>query len=508
MAQQVVLGEVPIRDFYDPGWPMMYLLSAAAWMIAGNSMAIEFALTAAAFAAAAACTVVVAYRLSGSLGIAMLVTVLEILVYPRSYAYPKLLVYAMAAWAIVAASAQPSARRLWVMAAIVAVSFLFRHDHGAYVGLAAMFVVVVSNFGRGWPIMRRQVGELMAAVAIFLLPWATFIALNGGLVAYVAGGLEFARAEAAASMLRTWPPLFTLPPGGPRTVAMYAAALNADAWLFWIYWMLPLLCGVLVYRRMRAGNERWSGELTAVRAVILLAVLVNAGFLRDVLRTRVPDAVVPAVLLGAWALGLCWMRRWRYLTAQVIVGIAAIGVLGVTAHAVARIGSVRERVSDTGIATGVDGVRGRAAFLSTVLRQSHRQAAFPPSRFSQALVPFFGYLDRCTLRDDRLIVTGEFPDLLVLAGRGFAGDGVVFGAWYSSVVHEDRSIAHVAARSAPFALLVGDASDFRLLHAHLAEHYEPMTAIPVEGAEDVRVLVQRDRGATRIDPETGWPCFR
>jgi hypothetical protein len=55
---------------------------------------------------------------------------------------------------------------------------------------------------------------------------------------------------------------------------------------------------------------------------------------------------------------------------------------------------------------------------------------------------------------------------------------------------------------------VGDASDFRLLHAHLAEHYEPMTAIPVEGAEDVRVLVQRDRGATRIDPETGWPCFR
>jgi len=35
-----------------------------------------------------------------------------------------------------------------------------------------------------------------------------------------------------------------------------------------------------------------------------LAVFVNAGFLRDVLRARLADPIVPAALLGAWALGL------------------------------------------------------------------------------------------------------------------------------------------------------------------------------------------------------------
>ena len=51
---------------------------------------------------------------------------------------------------------------------------------------------------------------------------------------------------------------------------------------------------------------------------------------------------------------------------------------------------------------------------------------------AQALATFFEYLDRCTSEADRLIVTGEAPEILVAAGRPFAGDGVVFGAWYSS----------------------------------------------------------------------------
>ena len=32
-------------------------------------------------------------------------------------------------------------------------------------------------------------------------------------------------------------------------------------------------------------------------------------------------------------------------------------------------------------------------------------------------MPFMSYLDRCTLPSERLIVTGEFPEVLVIAGR-------------------------------------------------------------------------------------------
>ena len=36
LAQQLLLGDRPIRDFSDPGWPLAYVLSAAAWQFAGS----------------------------------------------------------------------------------------------------------------------------------------------------------------------------------------------------------------------------------------------------------------------------------------------------------------------------------------------------------------------------------------------------------------------------------------------------------------------------------------
>ena len=70
LAQQWLLGDRPVRDFTDPGWPLTYLLSAAAWRVAGDAMWVEWALAATALAIAAACTVIAAHRLSGSLTIA------------------------------------------------------------------------------------------------------------------------------------------------------------------------------------------------------------------------------------------------------------------------------------------------------------------------------------------------------------------------------------------------------------------------------------------------------
>ena len=66
LAQQWLLGDRPVRDFSDPGWPLTYTLSAIAWRLAGDTLAVEWTLIAAGFAAAAACTVMAAQRLSGS----------------------------------------------------------------------------------------------------------------------------------------------------------------------------------------------------------------------------------------------------------------------------------------------------------------------------------------------------------------------------------------------------------------------------------------------------------
>src|SRR5262245_60483575 len=93
-AQQMLLaGEWPTRDFFDPGRPLMYVASAAAQVVFGHTLFAEAMLTSLAFGAAAALLLIAAYRLSASLPVAMIVTVLTVALFPRAYAYPNVLLY-------------------------------------------------------------------------------------------------------------------------------------------------------------------------------------------------------------------------------------------------------------------------------------------------------------------------------------------------------------------------------------------------------------------------------
>jgi hypothetical protein len=629
LAQQWLLGERPVRDFTDPGWPLTYLLSAVAWRVAGDPMWVEWALVATALAIAAACTVIAAHRLSRSVAIAMLVTMLEIVIFPRSYSYPKIAAYAVAACAMIAVAARPSWPRILLTAGTIALAFLLRHDHGLYIGIASAVCVALarhrevtlagsrtpSDLRETLTAAARPVAGLTAATAAFLLPWILFITLNGGLPAYFETALEFARGEANASNLRSWPGP-TLVPGRPivglappdrplaqvewtpetnaalrrtlearyglefvrqgdeasvyyvrdtsagnlealgddphvagttglgrvnqpvwrrllavlsplRVAPAFHSAANADAWLFWLFWSLPVIGSVALairaapptprlrqgfagLRRPGRGGERWPGEFAVVAALIAMSLFVNAGFLRDILRTRFSDAIVPPALLGAWLLGLCWVWRWDRRPWQRAMQAASVVVLIITVVAVTTIAETGERLALTGIDDGVQGLRSRAAAVSQLLAGPHRQALAPSSRRAEALMPFFAYLDRCTSPDDRLIVTGESPDVVVLSGRRFASDGAVFGAWYSSAIHQDRTLNRLKERPALVVLLM-DAPAFRArfppIDAYIRDAYETMAEVPVEGAETIPILVLRSRVAAGYDRETGWPCF-
>jgi len=608
LAQQWLLGERPVRDFTDPGWPLTYMLSAAAWRIAGDAMWVEWALTTSALGIAAACTLLAAHRLSRSLLIAALVTGIEIAIFPRSYSYPKLLAYAVAAWMWIAVAARPSRLRMSLLAAVVASAFLLRHDHGLYIGLGSAVCVAIirlrdASREPSWRIpLRPAVGGIVgltATTAAFLLPWLLFVSLNGGLLNYFDTALEFARGEANASNLRTWPRL-TRVPGEPliglapadrplvqiewtvdtdaairrslearyglefvrqsddgavfyRVADLSAANLealgddphvagttglgrvarpawrewlarlsplrlapalhspeNADTWLFWLFWSLPFLAVAVLIGAARRRAERWRGEWAVVAALVVVGILVNAGFLRDVLRTRFSDAIVPPALLGSWLLGLCWTARPTALSGHRAVQAVSLVILLITGAAVSHVADAGERLALTGVADGVSGVMARSRSVGTLLASRHRQAVAPPSRQAAALTPFFEYLDRCTSTTERIVVTGEFPDLVVLAGRPFASDGVVFGAWYSSARHQDRTLAKLEDRPPLFVLLM-DARAFRSrfppIAAFVDERYERMTEVPVEGTEPVPILVLRSRVPAGIDTKTSWPCF-
>lgn len=611
LAQQMLLGDRPVRDFVDPGWPLTYLISAGAWRLAGDAMAVEWAVTAVALAIAAACTSVAAHRLSGSLPIAVLVALTEVAIFPRTYAYPKLLSYAAGAVALLLMAAKPTATRVIAMAAVVAAAFLLRHDHGLYIGVSAAIAIGLASWPDGMGTAARRVGALTAATAVVLAPWMLFVALNGGLTAYFDTALEFARGEANASNLRSWPRferipgraiLGLAPPSRPLAQVEWTAdttdavrgslearyglelaregddsffyearntsdenlaaldddphvagttglgrvrrpfwreiaasmspfrlapalhsADNADAWLFWLFWALPGVCSVVLavrgfwgaawgtQRGTAKGAERWPGERAAMAALIVLAVAVNAGFLRDVLRTRFSDAIVLPGLLSAWLLGGIWTHPWQRRLAQTATRTASIALLVVTSAAIATVADLPERFSRTGIPEGLTAVRARASAVSDLLSRPHRQDVAPPSYVSAALMPFFAYVDRCSSVDDRILVTGEFPDVVVLARRRFASDGVVMGAWYSSATHQDQTLAKMQEQPPLFVVYI-DQRPFRTrfprINAYLAESFQPLATLTSDAGESIPVLVSRNRTAGRMDGTTEWPCFR
>jgi hypothetical protein len=211
-------------------------------------------------------------------------------------------------------------------------------------------------------------------------------------------------------------------------------------------------------------------------------------------------------------LGLCWIDRWRVRALQIAVQLATILVLAVSVAAISRIVDFPGQYDNTDIGRGFTRAGEHAREVAALLASHHRENLAPPSRVSRALMPFIAYLDRCTAPSERLIVTGEFPEILVIAGRGFAGDGVVFGSWYASETNQGRTLERLQARPPLFVLQAGDYDGFRgrfgMIDAFVTTAYESIAEVPVEGTNSVNILVYRNRPPVRTDPQTGWRCYR
>jgi hypothetical protein len=501
-AQQMVLGEWPVRDFVDPGWPLMNALSAAARAIFGRALLVELLLVACALAIGAMCTLSAAARLSGSLTLGVAAAVLEILANPRSFGYPKVLLYGIAVWAFVRYAASPTRRGILLLAGLSAIAFLFRHDHGIYVGVGAFVAVVASGTRLPRASLRTAVLFPVAVVAL-LLPWAIYVQYEVGFADYLRPALAFSRAEADATLMRSLPVLDTTVPLLGRD--------NSGVLLFYLFHALPLVCAVLAGVRWRRGSERWEGESAAIIAIALMAVPMNLGFMRTPLLARVPDAIVPAFVLLAWLLGLAFEARgWLRRGAAFATASAALVFVGMAVTSMADLPGELNRI-------GVVNRRGafvrRIADLEKRLPRAMPEGNQIPSRNSEALLPFYDYVERCSAPADRIVMTGLSPDVFVLANRGFAGGQMAFRPnFYASEADQRRAIARMQRQSVPFFVLaLEEEPDFRralpLVSQYLDTHYEPLVDFAVPSTRGLRVYVERGRRAPSADGATGWPCF-
>jgi hypothetical protein len=242
-AQHVLDGEQPLRDFADAElramWPpLTYATSAAAQVVLGESLRSEAILTVGLLALGAALTLWAAADVARSTLPAAIVATVTVALGPKLYNYPKILAYAAAVLLMVAYARRPTTGRLLPLAALTAVATLYRHDHGVFLSVSVVALILLAR-----PVSRvRALASFALAMTLVLLPGIAFVHRHVGVLEYVRSCLELSRQEAT------------------RTTAALAAAS--------IDWSRPLLTRVDSPEQRPRITVVWTAETTpAIRAV-------------------------------------------------------------------------------------------------------------------------------------------------------------------------------------------------------------------------------------------------
>ena len=490
-AQQMLFGEWPTRDFLDAGMPLMYAASALAQRSLGNTLFAEGVLVAIALGLAAVLTAAAVRELTGSGGLGLLAAALEVAIVPRAYSYPKILTYAAGFLLLQRYVSRPTNARLFALAAVVTTAFLFRHDHGIYLAIAGVLAAwfAAGNDGRRGGYRRALVfigmGVLLAA------PYVAYVQFYDGIWPYLQKGLEFRSREFARAEY-VWPTL-----SGERPL---------HAVLFYAYWACPLVAAAMVW----AVRHREDGAAAAARVlpVVAVALFLNTTFARPPMDARLPDAVVPFLMLGAW-LALCaWRARRRrvWRTATLMLGaLVTASVLSVD--------RTLDHLDRAGLLAPFSEWPQYVRRTRGLLEAPHAEIMLP-SRAAADLVPFYDYVARCTTSNHRVLVVGLIPEVVFFTHRPFAGGLAILPPGYFAEEKYQRAVVNrLSNQTVPFVVIPGthyiDDFDslFPIVAGHVRKRYVQLATFGDEDDTRVDVLIDPTVPAPSRDAVTGWPCL-
>jgi hypothetical protein len=204
VAQQITMGDLPVRDFVERGLPLMPLISAAGQVLLGEGLRSELWVVAIAFGIAATLTYVVSLQLSGSAIVAVLGALLPVAAYPVSYSYPKLFAPALGLATACWYCARPDSVRAVLLAAAVAVAFLLRHDLGVFLGMSTIAMMVAYHGVSRATLV--SVARVVAIAVLIVAPYLVWVEVFEGLGTYVREGMVFSEREAQRANWWTPPP--------------------------------------------------------------------------------------------------------------------------------------------------------------------------------------------------------------------------------------------------------------------------------------------------------------
>ncbi len=538
-ARQILHGELPVRDFIDPGFFLALYVSAAVDWLAGHRLIGEALLTAASLASAYALLVVVARRVSGSTLVAVAVTLVAASLLPRLMNHHKVLVPAAGLYLAWRYLRRGTTGLALGMGAFTGVATLYRHDHGVYLVPGLLVVLAACHHRDGPRVAARRGAAFAAALALVLAPFLLFVARSGGIGSYVDVSGGYVRDSVPLpSALR----LLTRRPapgeqwlewaaGVPRAALDRARNLpgpiraeHAASAIYYLFMGLAIAGAALTVRHgLRA---RLPDDAVVVVCAAVFSVLSAPFFLRGdtVNYEQLGSAAAAPAVIGAWLLGrlmrgritaddVAQMRplettaptRAAYAAGVPLAAACVAVVWGLVATAA----PLAAAIGDSGLSTGPAQVAYRASEKARYLLAPALEAWAPrDTSTSRAVVR---YVHDCTRATDRILSTGFSPEYHYFADRAFAGARIFWpGRWFGDGA-QARTIAKLQQESVP--IVVVDpvhwpvfASHYPELARYLDDRYVVARDIEFPDAV-VRVLVERNAAATGTYAALRLPCF-
>ena len=312
LAQALLDGDWPIRDYTEVGAPLMVALSAGAELLLGRGLFAEVILTVASLSLAAGLTCWITGRLTGSPALGFLAALVQIAAFPRLYGYLKMTLYPvlfLIGWAYLR---RPTTGRLVALAAWTAFAFLLRHDHGVYTAIGGGAAVLIAHWSEGFRRTALRAATYAAVTLLWLSPYLWYVQREQGLVAYFQTGIAVSRAEAGRAdwMLPRFSPIRP----GPYVILKPRAADDLPA--IAVRWRtgLPEQTRLqyeraldLRYPELRDDGQSWRYRVeppatqTLGRLISMRDVMDTAGFDRRSLGFENVPSVTRRILI-AWNL--------------------------------------------------------------------------------------------------------------------------------------------------------------------------------------------------------------
>jgi hypothetical protein len=393
----------------------------------------------------------------------------------------------------------------------------------------AMALTILLLDGVTWGARLKHAVIYGTLVCALLLPYLAFIQANGGVVQYFQQASAWAERDRVRAPV-VWPGLFDNPEGvsdeaktgGPVARAAAVVRDNAVAWLFYTEIALPFLALGLLWASKAGFRAGWPHARAKLTMVAVLAIILDAGFLRSPLEARLADPSVPLAILVAWmvvALPQLWffsnrLQPWlkngigvRAVTAVVALPLA-FTIVATLSHDFYR------RLDKSALTERFGKGFERVGSVSKQVREDWALESWVNRPGRPELIELSMYINACTKPTDRVLVQGYMPQVLALARRAFAGGHAdLRPGFFKTDDAQHLTVSRLEKQSVPIILLESEDSlinfreSFPIVSRFLDAHYREAGSKVFDGRFGTTLFVRKELTPVSIYEPLGWPCY-